>query len=233
VSEFLTVSERFYSLQGEGATMGVPSVFLRLAGCNLLCQSKTWVCDTIEVWQKGIKTPFHEVLQGEDCFDRLHQGAHLVITGGEPLLHQRKLVHFLKWFELAYGWLPFIEVETNGTIMPDDYLLEIVKQWNCSPKLSNSGEPNEKRFKPLVLDTLNQFQNTIFKFVVGEESDIVEVISEFSEHISSDKLCLMPAGETQEKLAKTRLIAADAAIKLGIRYSERLHIVIWNQKTGV
>ena len=58
----LVVSEKFYSIQGEGQTMGVPAVFLRLGGCNLLCKGKGWVCDSIEVWKKGVSTPFNEVL---------------------------------------------------------------------------------------------------------------------------------------------------------------------------
>ena len=33
----LAVSEDFYSVQGEGPTMGAPAVFLRLKGCNLTC----------------------------------------------------------------------------------------------------------------------------------------------------------------------------------------------------
>ena len=34
----LKVSELFYSLQGEGRFMGVPSIFLRTYGCNFKCQ---------------------------------------------------------------------------------------------------------------------------------------------------------------------------------------------------
>ena len=83
----LIVAETFYSIQGEGQTMGKPSVFLRLGGCNLLCKSEDWVCDSIEVWQKGKAVLFSEVLQ-EDYIKRLREGAHLIITGGEPLIHK-------------------------------------------------------------------------------------------------------------------------------------------------
>jgi len=227
----LIVSEKFYSIQGEGRTMGVPAVFLRLAGCNLLCKGKGWICDSIEVWQKGNKESFEEVLRGEH-FDRLHEGAHLVITGGEPMLHQKKLIEFLKWFKDNYGWLPIIEVETNGTIMPDDYLLKIVNYWNCSPKLSSSGETFVRRFNEVSLRALNDSDNTIFKFVISDKSDVLEVLNDFQE-LDYSKFVFMPAGDNQDLLNNNRKFVLNTCVKLGIRYSDRLHIVGWNQKTGV
>jgi len=62
----IRISEHFYSLQGEGKTMGVPAIFVRLQACNLLCggygtqkdgklhDGATWRCDTLDVWTKGI-----------------------------------------------------------------------------------------------------------------------------------------------------------------------------------
>lgn len=230
--DFLVVSEKFYSLQGEGRTMGIPAVFLRLSGCNILCKGDGWICDTIEVWRKGIKTPFNEILTGE-LFDRLLKGAHLVITGGEPLLHQKKLKQFLQWFIESYGWKPIIEIETNGTIIPDDYFFDIVDYWNCSPKLSTSGEVFKKRFNELSLVRLNQCTNIIFKFVISNEMDIIELINEYGKVIDMKKVILMPAGESQEQLNKTRQMVAEKCIELNIRYCDRLHVVIWNKKTGV
>lgn len=60
--DFLNVSEKFLSIQGEGRTTGIPAIFLRLSGCNLLCKSSNWICDSIEVWRKGTKTSFDAVL---------------------------------------------------------------------------------------------------------------------------------------------------------------------------
>lgn len=227
----LVVSEKFYSIQGEGVTMGIPAVFLRLAGCNILCKGKGWICDSIEVWRKGNKEEFNEVLRGE-LFQRLNEGAHLVITGGEPLLHQKKLIEFLKWFEDGYGWLPTIEVETNGTIAPDVYLLRKVKHWNVSPKLSTSGEVYEKRYKPIILGEFNLLMATIFKFVISSEEDVLEVMNEFGD-LDFTKFVFMPAGDSQDLLNKTRPMVLEQCKKLGIRYSDRLHVVGWNKKTGV
>lgn len=228
----LVISEKFYSIQGEGQTMGIPAIFVRLAGCNILCQSASWVCDSIEVWKKGVKTQFDEVIT-EDEVQRLFDGAHLVFTGGEPLMHQKKIVEYVNYFSEFNGFVPTIEVETNGTIMPNEDMLDLVDYWNCSPKLANSGEPYERRVKPLVIEKLNKQNNVIFKFVIQKKEDSCDVFKDYGKFISSKNYVFMPAGDTQELLNETRPIVAQLCVELGVRYSERLHIVIWNQKTGV
>jgi organic radical activating enzyme len=228
--EFLIVSEKFTSIQGEGQTMGKNSIFLRLSGCNILCQSESWICDTIEVWRKGKKTAFENIFNlGE--IDRLKNGFHLIITGGEPLLHQNKVSEFLYYFTETHGFTPIIEVETNGTIEPNAFLLAVVKYWNVSPKLQNSGVSKLERFKPEVLEIFNQF-NSIFKFVVSNEEDMDE-ISNLLTYIHKNKIWLMPAGSDREQLDKSRPIVIQQCLNYGLSYSERLHIIIWNQKTGV
>ncbi len=226
----LIVAEKFYSLQCEGRSMGVPAVFLRLAGCNLLCKGKGWICDTIEVWQKGEAKFYQDVLDPE-LIERLRNGAHLVITGGEPLLQQVAICDYLDWFEREYEFLPYIEIETNGTIIPYAYLLQRVPEWNVSPKLSNSGEPLEKRMNEAAIAIFNALPETIFKFVVQHEGDVQEILQDFN--VDMKKVILMPAGATREELDAVRLQVVEQAKLLGVRYSDRLHIVIWNQKTGV
>lgn len=230
-NKHLVVSECFYSIQGEGQTMGVPAVFLRLAGCNLLCKSKTWICDSIEVWQKGNKINYEDVLI--DHVSNLREGVHLVITGGEPLLHQNNIAKFLKWFSQKYGFRPIVEIETNGTIIPAEYILQHVDYWNCSPKLSNSGETHERRINNIALRVLNNKHiNSIFKFVVSSRSDVLELLNEFP-NIDYKRIVLMPAGATQEELNITRPLVMEECKRLRLRYSDRLHIVAWNKKTGV
>lgn len=227
----LIVSEVFYSIQGEGKSMGIPSVFLRLAGCNLLCEGIGWRCDTIEVWRKGTAKEFNQVFT-EEQVERLREGAHLIITGGEPLLHQLALIKFLKWFVNTHNFKPFIEVETNGTIAPLTDLYINIDQWNVSPKLSTSGEKAEKRINEQALNFFKDSGQVYFKFVISSESDIEEILQDFEMCLNKNTY-LMPAGDTQEKLNAIRLMVVNLCIKMGLRYSERLHIVIWNQKTGV
>lgn len=228
----LIISEKFYSLQGEGQTMGVPSIFLRLAGCNILCKGKGWICDSIEVWKKGNKTHFKDVFTKYEVA-LLKDGVHLILTGGEPLLHQDAILDFFDWFTEEYKFIPTIEVETNGTIQPKWEFACIIDYWNCSPKLSTSGESKDRRIKPDVIKYINQQSDSIFKFVISEERDIDEMCSDYLPLIDKEKVVLMPAGESQDNLQKTRLMVAEKCIEYQFKYCDRLHIVIWNQKTGV
>lgn len=225
----LIVSEVFYSLQCEGRAIGTPAVFLRLGGCNLMCNSEHWRCDTIEVWQKGKAIEFDKVIP-EEMMVYLEDGAHLVITGGEPLLHQQTICEYLNYLREEQNLEPFVEIETNGTILPLFYLQQIVKWWNVSPKLANCGEPVEKRINDIALTALSKL-DSIFKFVIKENSDVIEVFSDFP--VPEKKIMLMPAGATREELNKTRLLVVETCKKFNLRYSERLHIVIWDKKTGV
>lgn len=234
--DLLPVAEVFFSIQGEGQTTGIPAVFLRLGGCNILCQSKNWICDTIEVWRKSKATKFEDVIPEEYIDNMRNSKTHLVITGGEPLIHQETIIRYLDWFEKKYEFLPIVEVETNGTIIPkDELLLDKVIYWNCSPKLSNAGNnPFEVRRNIKALETLcSAGLRTIFKFVISDEKDVDEIHKDFLPYIDEDQIYLMPAGANQEELNKTRLLVVELCKKHLYIYTDRQHIVIWNKKTGV
>jgi 7-carboxy-7-deazaguanine synthase len=234
----LIVAEVFYSIQGEGQTVGIPSVFLRLGGCNLLCKSDTWVCDTIDVWKKGRAKQFQHVLGDEqDAIDRmsyLSMGAHLVITGGEPLMQQEAIVDYLNWFRSYYRFTPIVEIETNGTITPNQHLLDKVDYWNVSPKLKNSGMPFSRRVNEAALISIQTFgRNKIFKFVISKEEDLVFDIGDEYGFIQPENIMLMPAGDSVESLANVRIDVAEICKRYCYRFSDRLHISLWNKKTGV
>ena len=233
--ELIRVSEYFYSIQGEGLTVGVPAVFLRLQGCNLDCGSKggTWVCDTEAVWKRGSKFSVSELYEFlmtnfKDAFDK---GAHLVVTGGEPLLQQPSIESLIKNFDHK----PYIEIDTNGTIEPIDQLKDLVNQWNVSPKLANSGEPHGKRINIDALNWFREQRNSIFKFVVSSSSDIDELEKEFKwlHFLPIRQKFLMPAADNRMDLHGYYEKIIELAKVKGYSLSQRFHLTVWDQKTGI
>lgn len=237
MSKGLRISEHFYSLQGEGKTMGIPSVFLRLTACNLMCDHK-WTCDTIEVWITGEQHTLEETLdlfEKEGYQEELFKGAHLVITGGEPLLQQKEIVEFLKAFYDRFFYLPYTEIETNGTKLPSDELCKYINLFNVSPKLSNAGMNERRRIKPDVIKKFNLLENSIFKFVVADKEDWKELKEKYLTpfDIRKEKLWLMPAADNEDMLRTNSVYVAKICIANCINYSSRLQVEIWNQTTGV
>jgi organic radical activating enzyme len=91
------------------------------------------------------------------------------------------------------------------------------------------------RYKPDVIQFLAQRSNSWFKFVVSQESDWDEINEYYLKPrlIKKEQIILMPEGQNQQELKQTRELTADIAIREGVRFSDRLHITIWDKKTGV
>ena len=119
--------------------------------------------------------------------------------------------------------------------MPTTEFVELVDWWNNSPKLSNSGMKERVRIKPLVLAYMGSLPNSVYKFVVNNQNDWNEIHRDYisSGFIKKEKIIIMPEGQTQEELSKTRELAAEIAIKEGVRFTDRLHVTIWNKRVGV
>ena len=218
----LTISEHFYSIQGEGITMGVPSVFLRLTACNLLCD-KDWICDTIEVWRTGKQYEIGELVNIliDNYSLQLIRGAHLIITGGEPLLQFKALEPFIELLTEQLGSKPFIEIETNGTITPKG-------------KLFNSGEPEQKRIKINTLQFYSLTPKSIFKFVVSRIEDLQEIYDIIEQaNIPRNKVYLMPSAQDQKELDLNTKLVSNICLENNYNFSTRLQIIIWNETTGV
>ena len=79
----LKISEIFYSLQGETDRVGLPTVFIRLAGCPLRC---TW-CDTEYAFRGGTVLSVEDILAKVTQYDTQY----VTVTGGEPLAQKQSL----------------------------------------------------------------------------------------------------------------------------------------------
>jgi len=241
-------AEIFHTLQGEGVSMGVPVVFIRLSLCNLHC---TW-CDTDYTWnwqgtpwthdndetpgyEKFNKSEYQMELSIEEAAEAIlaYDCPRLVITGGEPLLQQEAVLALINHLKSQVPNFTF-EIETNGTQEPSAECIDLVTQFNVSPKLKNSGNIEKLRITPSALKTLSATPHAWFKFVIKDVSDLHEVrelINTFQ--IPKSKVLLMPEGRTPEELMQKRLWLADICRDGGYRFSDRLHVQLWGAKRGV
>jgi len=225
----MIVNEIFYSLQGEGFMAGVPSVFVRLAGCPLRCR---W-CDTKYAWSKeaGRRQTIAEIVRKV----RQWPCRYVVITGGEPMINSDlpELIKELKDTE------KHVTIETAGIAYIADMPCDLM---SISPKLSNSVPDGEKlaaihRDSSLdiaVLKELIDHYNYQLKFVVDFESDLPEIeetIEKLS-NVDSEKVMLMPQAATRDELLKKALMVADLCKRTGYSFCQRLHILLWDNQKG-
>jgi 7-carboxy-7-deazaguanine synthase len=225
----LKVSEIFESLQGEGASTGLPTVFVRLAQCNLHCH---W-CDTKYTWDFAHYNYEDEVREQNavDVARVVNASAtrRLVLTGGEPLLQQRALASFFS--SLATDIL--VEVETNGTILPTAATLARINQWNVSPKLSSAGDPEAMRLRPSILLALRDAGRSFLKLVVRTEADCTEADALVKVLAwPRDRVLFMPEANDREGLRARSLPVAEAARARGFGFSSRLHLELWGGRRG-
>lgn len=228
------IGEHFLSVQGEGPTMGRPSLFIRTVGCVLDCR---W-CDSASVWKtKGTTYAFQDFaeLLAREYREFLTCGnARLILTGGSPLMQADA---FAALIEKLYSWFSFkVEVETEAVLCPGSFPLDLsVAQYNVSPKLSHSGMPEPRR---LVARTLawhaEDFRRSIFKFVVSCVTDMEEIEKIRSTYgIRANRIWLMPLAVSRAHHIELGPSIAALAKNYGYNYSPRLHILTWDKATGV
>lgn len=211
-------------------TAGVPSVFVRLALCNLRC---SW-CDTKYTWDWRHYDPKEQivVVDADEVLSQIaaNGAANVVITGGEPLLQKRELKPLA---ESLKDRGQRIEVETNGTILPSPALRDLVDQWNVSPKLANSGGPKGGKRASAALRYFADEPKAFFKFVIVEPADVQDV-REFVAHyeIEPSRVVLMPEGRSAAVLMERTGWLTGYCLELGFRYGSRLHVLLWGDQRG-
>ncbi len=251
----LSVSEIFTSWQGEGRLTGVPSIFLRLAGCHLRCR----FCDTayaqnvsdgtftsvenivekiIQSAQYPVFPPLSEMWKREhSVYAKLHavpepievkKISRVVLTGGEPLLFPQivPLVQNLRNSGLH------VTIETSGTRA----LTTSCDLISISPKMRNSGN------SPVLTD-ISETLNTLIsdardyqiKFVVDYTEDLEE-ISAFLKcfpYLERRRILLMPQGKTFHEILERERWVQNLAQENGFGYSPRAHLFWFEAKRGV
>ena len=230
--------EIFASVQGEGASAGRATAFVRLSRCNLSCE---W-CDTSYTWRfEGDNRPHRDgadferaanqvTLDEADVAARIAAlgRLRLVVTGGEPLLQAPALARLLALLPGIH-----IEIETNGTVAPPAALEALVHQWNVSPKLSHSGNPRDLALRPEALKAFAADPRANFKFVIAEEADLAEVREMADAYaIPASRIWLMPEGRDSETIRARGRWLADYCSKNELNFSDRLHIHLFGDTRG-
>nr|HEX4316895.1 7-carboxy-7-deazaguanine synthase QueE [Kofleriaceae bacterium] len=229
----LRISELFASIQGEGPSVGVPSVFVRLAECNLAC---TW-CDTKYTWDWEHYDREREVREvavddvAEEVVELAGAGARtLVVTGGEPMLQQFELVPLLVKLR-AFGFR--VEVETSGTITPEPAIAAVVDQWNVSPKLASSGNKRTARLRAAPLGWFAAAPNAGWKLVATSEADLAEIDDLVATYaVPAARVTVMPEGTDAATLAERARWLVPACVQRGWRFGTRMHVVLWGSERG-
>ncbi|MBP7741987.1 MAG: 7-carboxy-7-deazaguanine synthase QueE [Aliarcobacter sp.] len=244
------------TIQGEGKLVGTPSIFIRFGKCNFSCVGfaveyetpsgiKKCACDSYyavdtefkDTWTKY--KSYEEVVNEVDklipSYDNNYK-IDIVITGGEPLLYWNK-IEFQKLLEHYIDEGHKITIETNASLNLNfefDYQKEIL--FSMSVKLSNSLEPLKKRININTLKAiLTNTKESYLKFVINKDflNDAIEEIQEIISKIPKCDVYLMSLGDTAEEINKSCEDVINMSIKNGFKYSDRLHIRVWNNKRGV
>ena len=256
----LNIVDLFISLQGEGKYVGIPSLFIRVSGCNLRCCFKNSICDTAYSSFNPEKGTFTK----DDVVAKLNASnvTDIVITGGEPLMFREALDDLIEYIGMMTDSDYRITVETNGTFPPLNSFIEL---YSISPKLSTSipeagkvyesisgngtirhtfsesevGKLDEMRYNPGAVAALSEMADFQLKFVYSN-LDSLKDIDKFLEDLRSrgvdygpDDIMLMPEGSTLDQLEKTQNECAHVCIDRGWRFADRLHIRLWGDKRGV
>ena len=240
------------TIQGEGKCTGNPSVFVRFGKCNMQCPGfeveyetpsgiKKCSCDSFYASDSAFRDEWKKYKTSQELIFEVTKilpsyKVDLVITGGEPLLYWKdtEFQNFLQYY-VENDFL--VTIETNASID-----LELNQSWHqklmfsMSVKLSNSGEKLSKRVNIQTLQNILSTSKTSYlKFVVDKAfiEDATEEIFQITKQIPKCEVYLMPLGDTSESIDKNSLSVIELALEKGYKYSDRLHIRVWNNKRGV
>jgi 7-carboxy-7-deazaguanine synthase len=225
----MIINEIFYSLQGEGKLAGVPSVFIRVAGCPLRCR---W-CDTKYAWSPQAGREYST----EELRDKITQWPtkFVVITGGEPMM-AAGLPEFARSLAEAQK---HITIETSGIAVLADLPCDLM---SISPKLSNStptepaAAPEHERQRlnlPAVRQLIEAYDYQL-KFVVDSPADLDEIAGCIRQigSVNPYKVYLMPQAQTRAELVQKSQMLAQYCLQTGFAMSPRLHVMLWEGQRG-
>jgi len=226
----MKINKIFYSIQGEGIHQGIPMVFVRFQGCNLI--QKCSFCDTSYAWdpKDGKEMEVDEVVKEVSKLAPYYK-SWVCITGGEPLWQEDALEDLVR--ELKKGG-HLITIETNGSFKPPSWYT-LVNSWNADIKCPSSevcGVSSEAWFKTRQQDQI--------KFVVSSREDLDYTRSVLDKHkADSPQVLVSPTVQWEDITGRTFVDQPWLQEVIGfvkeerVRYSLQWHKVVYGNKEGV
>lgn len=203
----MKINEIFYSIQGEGILIGMPTTFIRTTGCNLRCK---W-CDTKYAYHSGEEMDIEEIIE----IVQKYPTKYICITGGEPLLQ----IETIKLIESLLNFSYEVLLETNGSMS--------VKQLPESTKLIISMDvktPSSCMQDRIDISNIESLKSKDqIKFVIFDMMDY-----NFAKNfLNSDLVCcniiFQPVGGTKTN----KLLAKVLSDGLNVRVLPQLHKLIY------
>ncbi len=209
----LRITEIFYSLQGEAATVGYPTVFVRLTGCPLRCD----YCDTTYAFTGGTWMTLEEILERAACY----RTRYVTVTGGEPLAQKHCLDLLARLCDRGYH----VSLETSGALDISVVDARVIKVVDL--KTPGSGEVERNRYENL--DHLLAHDQV--KFVICDRADY-EWSLEKLRQFELDQRCEVLFSPSYGQQDATELAGWVLADQLPVRMQVQLHKYLWGDAPG-
>ncbi|MBV6423634.1 MAG: 7-carboxy-7-deazaguanine synthase [Steroidobacteraceae bacterium] len=209
----LKVTEIFLSLQGEAATVGFPTVFVRLTGCPLRCR----YCDTTYAFSGGAWWSQSAVLAKVASFATRH----VCVTGGEPLAQRACPPLLTALCDAGH----VVSLETSGALAiaaVDPRVQRVV-----DVKTPGSGEMARNRPDDFSLLTAHD----LIKFVITDRADYEWAIGQVRAH-GLDGRCTVFFSPSHRELPARELAEWILADRAPVRFQIQLHKVLWGDEPG-
>jgi 7-carboxy-7-deazaguanine synthase len=209
----LRITEIFHSLQGESATAGCPTVFVRLTGCPLRCG----YCDTDYAFTGGEWMTLDAILSRVGSFAT----PYVTVTGGEPLAQKACLVLLAALCDAGYR----VSLETSGALDICRVDPRVVRVMDL--KTPASGEVERNRYENLEC---LQPQDQV-KFVICDRADYEWSREQLLQHSLATRceVLFSPAFGQQDAADLAGWILAD---RLPVRFQVQLHKILWGNQPG-
>jgi 7-carboxy-7-deazaguanine synthase len=209
----LRISEIFFSLQGEGLRMGLPTVFVRLTGCPLRCG----YCDTTYAFQGGTWMEIGEILAAVGG----HPTRHVTVTGGEPLAQKASLDLMKALCDAGYD----VSLETSGALAIDAVDARVSRIVDV--KTPGSGEVTRNLWANL--DQLTELDEV--KFVLVDEADYrwaEDIVSRYGIAERCEVLFSSAHGQLQPRDLAEWILRDGLPVRMQIQ----LHKFLWGEEKG-